>query len=44
MRQVVTLVIVGSLVVALLAFVGSQTRPADDDLARSITAMVETTR
>ncbi len=40
MRQFITLAIVGSLLLALLALV-STTKPRDDDLSRSIAQMVK---
>jgi hypothetical protein len=44
MRQTISLVVLGSILVALAVLVGTADNPRDDELARSIARIVETSR
>ncbi|HET8539671.1 MAG TPA: hypothetical protein VFL83_07345 [Anaeromyxobacter sp.] len=44
MRPAIVLVILGSILVSLVVLVGTADQPRDDELARSISRLVERTR
>jgi hypothetical protein len=44
MRQMIALVILGSILVGLVVLLGTANQPREDELARSIARMVETAR
>jgi hypothetical protein len=44
MRQTIALLLVGATIVALAVFLGTSQQPREDELARSIARLVETSR